>query len=161
MRKIILATLLILTLPTGAAAYQDGPKNVDINLGTLINAQTLASARTATINGNVIKGYGIVSLYATVTDANDSETGVSVACTSAPTSGGTEYRVPTCVWDSGNTRYNCEAGPMFWNPSDETSPKSQVFRIDVEGLSNLTCSFTFVGGAAGDSITVTGRAAVK
>jgi hypothetical protein len=162
-RIAILAAVLAVTLPLGAGARINGPANLSDNLGTLIEWSTLAASRTATISGDKMQGMGLLNLYVDLEDANDSETGVSIACTTAYESGKWEYRIPACVWSAANTRYDCEAGPLFWNPSDETSAdiKRQVFRIDTEGLTNVTCVFSFTGGAAGDRIRVRARKAVK
>ena len=117
---------------------------------------TLAAPRSFTVSvGDIREGaYGLALIYVSITDANDSETGVSLDCTASEDENVTSYRIPACVWDNTNLRYNCEAGPLFWNPSDETSPKRQVFRVDFEGMVAFKCTFTFTGGAAADSIHV-------
>lgn len=124
-----------------------------------IAAQTLASSRSLAIASDQLTGYDTLVLWVTVTDANNSETGVSVSCTGQMAGAGNAYRIPACQWDATNLRYNCEAGPLFWNPSDETSPKRQIFRYRTLGAPNATCTFSFTGGAAADAIDVTAFAA--
>ena len=131
-------------------------------LGVLISAETLASSRSFEIErelGN--EAWGLALLYVTITDTDNSETGVSVDCTASEDDNTTPFRVPACVWDGTNTRYNCEAGPLFWNPTDETTPKKQVFRVDVEGFVDLECTMTFTGGSASDTISTTVTLATK
>jgi hypothetical protein len=160
-RAAMVAALLL--APASIGARKDSGSNLWVNLGTLIDWSTLGAARTATVNGNAAQGLGLLTLYVEIEDADDSETGVSLACTTAHTTGGREYRIPACIWDVVNTRYSCEAGPLFWNPSDETAAdiKAQIFRVDIENLRNATCVFSFTGGAAGDRIRVVGHAGVK
>jgi hypothetical protein len=94
----------------------------------------------------------VIIIWVTITDADNSETGVQVDCYGQQYEGGPTYRIPACVWDASNTRYNCEAGPLFWNPSDETTPKRQIFRYVTLGSPDATCTFTFTGGSASDTI---------
>jgi hypothetical protein len=137
---------------------------------------TLAAARTATFypgGGSDSQAYGLAMLYTTITDANDSETGVMLSCRGYRGLGGTTaYVIPACPWDSTNLRYDCDdtavstiayGAVQYWNPSDETAAdtKSRVFRIDVEGFRKVDCSYRFTGGAAGDSIQVTIDLATK
>jgi hypothetical protein len=160
MRYILFAILLL--LPSTALARKDSGSNLQVRLnGAIAAGTTLAASRSITFSGDELSGIGLVVIYAEITDANNGEVGVSMACTAEPRSGGQPYRIPTCVWDSANLRHNCEAGPLFWNPSDETSPKRQVFRADVEGISNATCTFTFTTGSSDDAIKAVADGAVK
>lgn len=129
--------------------------------GTLIAAgTTLAATRSISITNNDQgnQAYGLAMLYACVTDADDGEVGVSLTCTGQRPGATYGYRIPACPWDSDNTRYNCEGGPLFWNPSDDTevatNVKCQVFRVDIEGLVQADCSFAFTTGSASDTIQV-------
>jgi hypothetical protein len=141
---------------------------------------TLAATRTATFfpggGGGSEQSYGLAILYTTITDANDSETGVTLFCVGYRVNSATAYHVPACPWDSVNVRYNCDdaavggagsgvgrGAAQFWNPADEDAAdtKSRVFRIDVEGFHKVACSYAFTGGAAGDSIEVLVDVATK
>lgn len=151
-------------MPPALQARTPSPLNLSVNFGiVLVQTTTLAAARTVTFDNDELTGLGLLSLYVTIFDADDSETGVSIACTAEHASGGNSYRVPACPWDTVNLRFNCEAGPMFWNPSDETSAdtKRQLFRVDIENMTNSVCTFTFTGGAAGDRIEVVAYGSVK
>jgi hypothetical protein len=153
---VILCAAVVSWLVGAQVIASSNPHPVKSLTTAAIASSTLAAPRSFSITGNEIgnQSYGLAMLYTTITDANNSETGVSVACTGVRSGAADEFRVPACSWDSANTRYNCEAGPMFWNPSDETSPKRQVFRLDIEGLVNVTCTYSFTGGSASDSIVV-------
>lgn len=136
---------------------------------------TLAASRSVTFypsGGGEGQSYGLALLYTTVTDANDSETGVVLSCHGLRHGSATEYVIPACVWDSVNLRYNCDdtaaagvanGAEQFWNPSDETAAdtKSRVFRLDVEGFTAVKCTYAFTGGAAADSIEVLVDVATK
>jgi hypothetical protein len=122
-------------------------------IGEVIAATAMNAALTFEVERELInEAWGLALVYVTVTDADNSETGVSMDCTASEDENTTDYRVPACVWDAVNVRFNCEAGPAFWNPSDETSPKRQLFRFDIEGLDDFECTFTPTGGAAGDTL---------
>jgi hypothetical protein len=157
----ILIAVLALLRPVVASGNLRPVKS--LTTATIAAGTTLASSRSFSITNDEIgnQAYGLALLYTFITDANDSETGVSLSCTGTRPGDGTAARIPACVWDATNTRYNCEAAPLFWNPSDETSPKGQVFRVDIEGLVNVDCTYEFTGGAAADSIEVLVDVATK
>jgi hypothetical protein len=158
--------LCILALSLLPASLSAGDLHKRASYGEVIAATTtLASSRSFEIE-NTIQGreggtWGLMLLWVAITDANDSETGVSLSCTASEDNNTTDWRIPACVWSAANTRYDCEAGPLFWNPSDETSPKRQLFRIDVEGIEDIECTFAFTGGASADFIEVRASFAMK
>lgn len=164
MKRIGIILAALLAFPASLGARKDSGSNLNARLnGGITAGSTLAATRTATFSSGELTGFGLLLLYVEITDADDSETGVSLECTAQPVSGKKKYRIPTCVFDNVTTRFDCEEGPLFWNPSDETAAdtKLQVFRVDVEGLTNASCAFAFTGGAAADSIEVVAFGAVK
>ena len=156
MRRLLCALVLLIAVPALAVPVNINRHERRVLTNKIASTSTLASSRSFTVSMTDIGegSYGLATIYTQITDANDSETGVSLACTASEDGNSTDFRIPACVWDAVNTRYNCEAGPLFWNPTDETSPKKQIFRIDVEGLVSFECTFSFTGGAAGDTISV-------
>ena len=157
MRSALYAlALVVLTGPALAAPVNINRHERRVLTNQIASTSTLASARSFSVSMSDIGegAYGLASIFVQITDANNSETGVSMACTGSEDGNTTDFRIPVCVWDAANTRYNCEAGPLFWNPSDETTPKKQVFRLDIEGLVSFECTFSFTGGAAADTISV-------
>lgn len=167
MRQRLILTLLILTSFLAVGAQRRAPVNTSttVSLTTPISASDMdAASHTAAIDGDQLDGFGLLTLFVDILDANDTVTLLSIECFGKKRgAAGNSYRIPVCIWDTVNTRYNCEAGPLAWNPSDETSSdtKSQGFRIDVESYANASCTITDTGGVAADKLTVTAEAAVK
>lgn len=136
---------------------------------TCITGLGTDASRSFTLDNTIMKGgkdaagFGLLLVWVALTDANNSVTGVSLSCTASHDANVIDYRIPACVWDSANTRYNCEAGPLFWNPSDEIAAdtKYQIFRYDIEGIEDVECTLAFTNGAAGDTVTVKRSWAVK
>ena len=162
--RVVLASLLVGALVIGRATASQYPHPViqrpageSIAAGT-----TLAASRSVTFcptGGGSGQSYGLAMLYTTITDADDSESGVVVSCAGYREGGTIDYAIPACPWDSTNSRYDCDdsdgkGAKQYWDPSDETAEdtKSRVFRIDVEGFTKVTCTYDFTGGSASDSI---------
>lgn len=161
----LLAFAGVTLVAADASAQRSGPSNLTTRLGDggLDGTDDLQAARTATFADDTLEGYGLLVMFVTVTDADDTVDSLSMACTAEHTSGGASFRIPACVWDAANLRFNCEAGPLHWDPSDETAAdtKLQMFRVDVEGVNNATCVFTPANGGAADFILNEAYATVK
>jgi len=170
MKKLTLVLCLLSSTALADASrnYITKPQPACSDATTCITAVGTDASRSFKVD-NTIQGTfapvgsGLLLVWVALTDANDSVTGVSLACTGSYDDNTTDFRIPSCPWDSVNLRFNCESGSLFWNPSDETSAdiKYQVFRYDVEGIEDLECTFTFTNGAAGDTITARQSFAVK
>ena len=157
MKKSLLITLALILNSGVSLARTDGPKVLTVPLTATLSGSTMAAARTITIASNQLNGLSLLTLYYWLYDANDSITAFSVACQGLHTSGGHQaYNIPSCFYDSTNVRWNCEAAPFYWIPSDETASdwKTNIQRLDVAGLSNVTCTVTPTGGAAADTLEV-------
>lgn len=71
--------LLSLLLATPAVA-QLGPKQANIDIGPVLNGQTLEAARGFSIVLPKLEGWGLMTLFFRVTDANDSVTSATMKC---------------------------------------------------------------------------------
>lgn len=165
--KKLLATLTLCTLvvlPENAFARTDSPKDLAVPITATLSAVGMDAARTLTIANDQLAGLSLLVIYYFLKDADDSVTAFSVSCAGLHTSGGKAYTLPTCIYDSANTRWSCEAAPFYWVPSDETSSdyKFNIQRVDVSGIDNVTCTITPTGGDAAptDVLQVHARATV-
>lgn len=154
---VCLTTLM--TLP--AFGQATGPRNAFADMGTLIDGANLGAASNSfsTSSTNRPRGMGLVALYISLTDADNSVTALNMSCTGSNDDNVTDYTLQSCLTALGVcTSYNAS---WVRDPSLIASPKRWVWRVDVEGVSALQCTFTDTGGAAADLITIIGQYAVK
>lgn len=128
----------------------------------LIDAQTMASSRSFSINrDNTAGGFGVLTLWVTLTDANQSITRFDATCTVSDDGNASDYTPQDCT--AGATCTSTDAG--IWQKATPTSgvtTKRWPWRLDVNGLPDIECTFS-VGtgsGAAADLLTVKGRICV-
>lgn len=120
-----------------------------------IAGQTMASARSFEVeNVPTQPRWQTMTMYAALTDADNSVSDMAVSCTGSIDNNTTDYRIPVCQWSSSDKKINCEEGTIHWNPSDEASVKKQVFFVTVATVEDYECTFTPTGGAAADLLTV-------
>jgi len=158
MKKLgLLAIVLLLPLSASTATgplhltiSYDKPteKIVNANLGSASNSFTIATDRA--------KGLGLITVWISLADANDSTTALNMSCAGQHTSGKWSYTLQSCSMAAGI----CTSTNASWtkDPSGITSPKRFVWRVNSEGVPNLTCTLTDAGGAAADilHVSVTG-----
>jgi len=152
---LVLVAALAVLMATPAAAQE---RQANKKLGTLVDAVAMDAASSAvTVAEEAAVGYGLLVLYISVTDANDSTTAVGMSCTA--TEGAAAYTLQDCETSSGvATCYN-----LSWthDPSGTTSPKLWTWRVDIEGLRGVVCTITDTGGAAADTLSVVANLATK
>jgi hypothetical protein len=161
--KKLFALFCLLSLFVVAVPADARFTNWTYKLGTLVNNLGLDASRSFSVAATAIQGAGLLTLYISVTDANDSVTALGMTCTSSPDGGTTDYTIQDCTVASGA----CTSSNASWtkDPSGISSPKLWPWRVDIEGLigdgSNIECTFTNTGGVAADKLTVIGYASVK
>lgn len=137
-----------------------GPKNAVVNIGTLIDAQDMGANRSfSQTQLSNMGAFGLLNVYLSLTDANNSVTNIRMTCTASLDGNTTDFTMQSCTVASGV----CTSDNAAWdrNPSAVASPKRWVWRVDIEGLEDIECTFAPTGGAAADLLTVTGQLAVK
>lgn len=153
------ATFLLCAVPSLALAM--GSKENCVDLGVLVNAQTMESTRSFTRNtDNSTGGYGLLRLWVQLTDANTSITRFDIACTVSDDSNVTDYIPQVCDSTLDGVCTLTDSGT--WQ---KASPGTKNFPIglDIEGFPDFACAFS-VGagtGAAADVLTVRGRICTK
>lgn len=103
--------------------------------------------------------YGIMVVWVTITDSNDSVTAINMSCTGSHDRGATDYTLQDITVAAGvGTSVNSS-----WtkDPSGITSPKKWPWRVDIEGMPEVECTFTDTGGNSSDTIGVTVTFATK
>lgn len=164
MKRLLLALPAYLFMLLAATSYGEvGPKQLTIDIGNLIATTTLDAASTSfTVSQTPNSGgYGLLLVYVQVTDASNSVTALNLSCTTARSNinSGAAYTAQSCTTATGV----CTSSNASWtkDPSGITSPKRWVWRVDVEGFEDITCTFTDTGGDSSDSIRVEGAWATK
>jgi hypothetical protein len=150
--SLILATLI--AFPANAAT---APRQAFSKYGTVITTTALSASSTsftvnldnAAVNGT----YGLAIVWVSIVDASNSVTAINMICTSSPNGGVTDYTLQDCASVVDGV---CTSANASWtkNPAAITSPKRWPWRIDIEGLPELECTFTDTGGDGSDTISV-------
>lgn len=126
----------------------------------LINGATMESTRSFAVDRpNTEGGYGLLSLWIDLTDANTSITRFDVACTVSRDGNAKDYTPQECTSSGGI--YTCVDTGVWRKSSPGT--KAWPLRLDVEGFPDFECSFA-VGagsGASADLLTVHARLCTK
>lgn len=132
--------------------------------GTVINAVALDAASSSfsvNMDNPAVNGiWGLMVVWVSIADADNSTTDIHMVCTGSPDGGTTDYTLQDC---DSITAGVCTSVGASWtkNPSAITSPKRWPWRVDIEGFPEVECVFTDTGGAAADSISVTVTFATK
>ena len=152
----VLATILALST---AQAQSVGPRHATAQLGTLVSAASMNASSSFTVPTNVPLGYGLMVLYITVLDANNTVTALNLSCTASHDGNTTDYTLQDCTVVAGV----CTSNNASWtkNPSAITSPKIWPWRVDIESFKDLECTITNTGGEAADKLTIVGYVATK
>lgn len=154
MRRLL--TLIVVAILAAASSAQAAlPRNSYKKYGTVVAAQTLASTRSFVVNldqPDLMGVFGLATAWVCVADANNSVTALTMTCTSSPDGGTTDHTLQSCTTAAGV----CTSSNASWtkDPSAITSPKCWPWRVDIEGMANLECSFANTGGTAADTINV-------
>lgn len=151
--KRILAVVLFALVPSLASAQALAPKNNYARYGAVISAATMDATRSFSIaNIPNVGAWGLMNVYVNVTDANNSITALNMTCTASRDDNTTDYSLLACETSSGTS--TCYVQLFTINPAAISTPKKLLFRVDIEGLEDVECSFTTTGGAAADLLTV-------
>lgn len=153
MRFLIALFLLSAASVVNAAA----PKQLYTSYGTVINGVALSAASssfTVNFDNPATNGIpGLMVVWVSVTDASNSVTAINMTCTGSHNGGTTDFTLQDC---SSVAAGSCTSVGASWvkDPSAITSPKRWPWRVDIEGVPEVECTFTDTGGDASDSITV-------
>lgn len=157
-RNALAALLATLLVPAAASAQRVGPRNACVDLGDVIDAQTMESSRSFSVDRDTIGGWGALSVYISLTDANTSITRFDLDCTASYDGNVTDFTLQSCAVATGV----CTSSDATWQKASPGST-NWVWRVDVEGYEDVECTVS-VGagtGAAADVVTVHGRLCVK
>ena len=77
MKTLFVLLSMLLAAPTFA---QTGPKQASIDLGPVLNGQTLEATRGFSVVFPKLEGWGLATLFFEVTDANDTVTSLTMKC---------------------------------------------------------------------------------
>lgn len=160
MRRILLGLSVFVCLSSTAYASQEplrayGRTKVQIDASALDASSTSFSLTNLPTTGT----WGLLMVYVSITDSDNSTTAINMSCTGSTDDNSTDYTLQDVAVAAGvGTSTN-----LSWtkNPSAITSPKRWLWRVDIEGIEDIECTFTDTGGAAADSITVTTVLATK
>jgi hypothetical protein len=151
------AALLGLTLSCGGGAA-DG-KFTCMDLGVLVDGLAMSSSRSFAVNTRSASGYGVLTLFTSLTDANTSITRLDLTCTGSDDSNTTDYEFEDCTVSAGVA--TCVDGGVW----QKASPGSTKFarRVDVNGVPDLECTYSVGTGSGGapDLLSVRGRLCVN
>lgn len=154
MKRALLAIIAMIILLGAMDA-----KHKVVNMGVQIDALGLDASRAFELELSPDSSWGVMVLYIQLLDANNSTTALNMSCTGSLDNNTTDYTLHSCDTVLGTaTCYN-----LTWttDPSGVTSPKKHIWRVDIEGLQDIECTFTDTGGVAADKLTVTASLAIK
>lgn len=163
MRKTVVTSIIIglVAAPVSISTQTASAAEMEANkpLGTLVDAATLdAASASATVSPESSLGFGLLLLHITVDeDSGNDITAISMTCASSI--GGYNYALQSCTTIDGEA--TCYEATWTHDPSGTSNPKRWLWRVDIEGLRGVTCTFTDIGGIAADTITVVGTLATK
>jgi hypothetical protein len=155
--KKILFVVMLFSSTASAQRIAEGPLNLTRRAnqgGKLLDAATLAADRSFTISTSGARGYGLLTLYISLTW--DAASAVALTCTGSNDGNTTDYALQSCSVASGA----CTSSDASWSKA-VTASKKWIWRVDVEGIEDIECTFTDTGGGASDTLTVYGQFAVK
>ena len=140
---------LALALSLGAV----GPTQAYISLGEKIPLTTLDAATTSFQVDRSSGGiFGLMMIYIEVVDADDSVTAIDMACTASDDQSTTVWALQTCTVAAGTA--TCLDLAYTKNPAAIATPKRWMYRLDIEGVQSVECTFTDTGGTVLDTIRV-------
>jgi hypothetical protein len=157
---VALAGLVVLPINT-AESTSRGRRSFG-SMGTVITSTTLdaASSTFEVENHNHYTDglWALMSVWVKVTDGDNSVTAITMSCTGSEDQNTTDFTLQSCVVASGA----CTSSNASWvkDPSGMTT-KNWVWRVDIEGVPDIECTFTDTGGDASDSIIVGASFAMK
>ncbi len=154
-RLFAVAVVALALLAPSVAPAVAGPQQSYAPYGRVINAVALDAASTSfTLNTDQAQNrgiWGLMTVWVSVTDANNSVTALNLSCTASRDGGTTDFTLQDCTTASGV----CTSSDASWskNPSSMTS-KNWVWRVDVSGFAEVECTTTDTGGTGDDSHSV-------
>lgn len=159
MKKLLLALLFVIV--PSVAVGQIGPKNLITQLYAKLTAVTLdVASSTFTVTQTPNSGtYGLMNVYFSLVDADNSVTAITLTCSSSLNNNTTSYRWTDCTVAAGVA--TCVPLTFTVNPSGFAAPKNWQLRIDIEGLEDTSCVVTDTGGLVADTLSVSVGLAVK
>lgn len=154
------ALALMFCSSTVLAAGVPQGRNTRQNLGELIDDQGLDATRTFEINHDVEgEVWGVMVVYVQVTDADDSVDALTMSCSTSLDNNNTNYAIQSITASAG-VGTSTDAS-WVKDASSIASPKRWAWRVDIEGMADVRCSFSQAAGAAADKLDVSVSLAVK
>ena len=154
--SIVLAGLIVWGVGVKLTDAQAQTRNIrgthaTLPIGAKVTGQTLDASHSFELE-DVARGFSVMSLMITVTDANDSVTALTMTCTGSMDNNTTDYTLQSVSVSSGvGTGSNSS---WVFDPSGVTSPKRWLWRVDIEGIEDVECTFTDTGGVVADILDV-------
>ncbi len=157
MRSILAAAILLVAQVASAqtTAY------ACIDHGVVINGLALTSARSFEIErGPRDGGFGVLTLYIALTDANASITRLDIACTVSPDDNTNDYTMQVC--DNTEDGVCTLTAVTGWQKASPGTSKFPI-RVDINGHADYECTVSSGAGtpAAADVVTVRARQCVE
>ncbi len=153
--------ILILALTIAGPAMAAEPLNHYGDMGTVITATTLDAASSTFVLKNNVAGrvgiYGLMVVYVTTVDADNGVSAVTMSCTGSRDQNTTDYTLQDCTTAAGV----CTSSDASWVKNPGANTTRWAWRVDIEGFSDVQCTFTDTGGDASDTIAVEASVATK
>jgi hypothetical protein len=155
------ALLIALLAPSLSLAQGQAPLNRISSLGTMLATTTLDNASESFTWDTELKlgAWGLLVVYAYLTDANDSVTALTMTCYARK--GGNDYTLQSIAVAAGVGTSTDASWVKDASGSTAADTKLWVWRVDIEGYEDVKCTFTDTGGNSSDSISAIVDVATK
>ncbi len=166
MRYLFFVLTLLISTVVFADVGPSGPKQRcgESSTGALtgeivINDLDLTTSRSFTLNVDNRNNWGLLSVW--VNFSYNTVTRVDMTCTNSLDGGTTEYEIQSC--DNSTIGVCVSEDSGVFRKTVSANKKWGPWRLNVEGIADVTCTFS-VGagsGSSSDKITVTTRLCTK
>jgi hypothetical protein len=149
LRNLVAAALVALVLPTVALADVK-PFDRSLPMSTLISNQGLDASRSFTLTAANTKGHNLLMLVVNH-GTHNTATAIQMSCTGSYDGTGTSGTLQDCAVSSGT----CTSSNASWSKA-VSGTAAWIWRVDITGIPQVTCTFTDTAGDASDKLTVEG-----
>jgi hypothetical protein len=131
-----------------------GAKQLYANYGTAIATTALdASSSSFSVKNEVATTggtWGLMIVWVTIIDADAACSLVTMNCTGSKNGNSTDYQLEDLTVATGVAT----SVAASWTRNPGTGTTRWLWRVDIEGIPDVECTFTDTGGDASDSIAV-------